>query len=280
MKKQTIVLLVSVLVSISFFSCQQKTIKTEEKSLSEKYFLTTDTSKGALKVDIQVELPIEFHKKEIFDSIRNSIITNLFGKKYVSIPNDSLSKKFAADLAAEYRLNNAAIDDFLDSTTVYSFNNEHNLSGYGLLSDDKIYVYGIERYVFMGGAHGYESRNYYNYNLKTGKKITEKDLFVDKYENDLTQIIKDRILEQAKEEKEPKNSEPILTFEDTDFWTDSIKPNGNFYISDIGINYVFNPYEIAPFYMGQTEVNIPFSRLNKLLKPDNIITYLIEKQSN
>lgn len=280
MKKQRIVLLVSILVSISFFSCQQKTIKTEEKSLSEKYYLTTDTSKGALKVDIQIELPVDFHKKEILDSVRNSIITNLFGEKYISTPNDSLVGKFANDLAIEYRLNNENMGDLLKSNTVYSFNNEHNLSGYGLLSDKKIYVYGIERYVFMGGVHGYQSRNYYNYDLKTGKQITEKDLFVDKYEKNLTQIIKDRLLEQAKEEKEPKNSEPVLTFEDTDFWTDSIKPNGNFYISDLGVNYVFNPYEIAPFYMGQTEVNIPFSRLNKLLKPDNTITYLIKKQSN
>ena len=64
-----------------------------------------------------------------------------------------------------------------------------------------------------------------------------------------------------------------------DYWTDSIKPNGNFYITDESINYVFNPYEIAPYYMGQTEVTIPFSRIKDLLKPNSIIGYLVEKQA-
>jgi hypothetical protein len=67
--------------------------------------------------------------------------------------------------------------------------------------------------------------------------------------------------------------------EDTDYWTDSIKPNGNFYITDESINYVFNPYEIAPYYMGQTEVSLPFSMIKGLLKPNSIIAYLVEKQA-
>jgi len=41
---------------------------------------------------------------------------------------------------------------------------------------------------------------------------------------------------------------------------------------------VFNPYEIAPYYMGQTEVVIPYTRLKDFLKPNSIISYLVEKQ--
>jgi hypothetical protein len=66
--------------------------------------------------------------------------------------------------------------------------------------------------------------------------------------------------------------------DDTDFWTDSIKPNGNFYITDESINYIFNPYEIAPYYMGITEVSLPYDRLEDLLKPNSLIAYLVKKQ--
>ena len=279
MKNQTLVLLLGVLMSLSFFSCKQKVIKTEEQGFAKKYYLTSDTSKGALKVEMQIELPTKFYKESIMDSIRKSIIMNLFGKKYLTYPNDTVIEVFAKDLATEYRMNNASIDNFLDSVRTYSFNNEHNLSGYSLLSDNNIYVYGIERYVFMGGAHGYETRNYYNFDLKTGKQINENDLFVADYKNSLTKLIKDRIIEETNELNKSQGINPISGLDDTDFWTDSIKPNGNFYITDVSINYVFNPYEIAPFYVGQTEVTIPFERLKDIFKQGNIITYLIEEQA-
>ena len=279
MKKQTIVLLFSTLATLLFFSCTQKTIKTEEKDFVKKYFLSNDTAKGALSVDIEVEIPVAFADKEVLKSIRTTIITNLFGEEYVLHSNDSLVLLFTRDLLSEYKENNESLLSELDSTNRYSFDNEHVVSGFSLLNDKKIYVYGIDRYVYMGGAHGLETRNYYNFDLKTGKALTEKDLFKSNYESELSEIIKKRIVEESTEMKETKETEPILSLEDTDFWADSIKPNGNFYITDESINYVFNPYEIAPYYMGQTEVSIPFNRLKNLLKPNSLINYLVDKQA-
>ncbi|NDP20343.1 MAG: DUF3298 domain-containing protein [Paludibacter sp.] len=278
MKRHFIILLFSILTSLIFFSCKQKTIKTDAKDYAKRYFLVSDTNKGSLKVEIHIEVPVAFTNKIILDSIRKTIITNLFRENYISHSNDSLVEIFSNELAVDYRLNNAPMINLLDSGSMYSFNNEHVLSGFSLLSDKNIYVYGIERYVYMGGAHGLETRNYINFNLKTGNVINESDLFVNNYKNELAELIKRRIIEESKETKNTKNSEPIISLEDTDFWTDSIKPNGNFYITDEGINYVFNPYEIAPYYLGETEVTIPFSRLTNLLKPNSPIAYLVEKQ--
>jgi len=279
MKKLSIVLLVSILTTTLFFSCTQNTIKTEEKDYVKKFFLSKDTTKGALSVDIEVEIPVSFANKEVLKSIRSTIITNLFGQEYTSQVNDSLVLLFTKNLYADYRENNEPLLTVMDSANRYSFNNEHVVSGFSLLSDKKIYVYGIERYIYMGGAHGLETRNYFNFDLKTGNLITEKDLFKSNYQAELSEIIKKRIVEESKEMKETKETEPILSLEDTDFWADSIKPNGNFYITDESINFVFNPYEIAPYYMGQTEVSIPFNRLKNILKPTNIIAYLVEKQA-
>ena len=279
MKKQSIILLISILATTLFFSCTQKTIKTDEKDFVKKYFLSNDTSKGALSVDVEVEIPSAFVDKQVLNTIRATIVTNLFGDEYVSHSNDSLVSLFTKDLLTEYKENNKPLLSELDSTNRYNFDNEHVVSGFSLLSDKKIYVYGIDRYVYMGGAHGLETRNYYNFDLKTGKTLTEKDLFKSNYESELSEIIKKRIVEESKEMKETTDTEPILSLEDTDFWSDSIKPNGNFYITDESVNYVFNPYEIAPYYMGQTEVTIPFNRLKNILKPNSIIAYLVDKQA-
>jgi hypothetical protein len=279
MKRQTIILLFSILATSLFISCKQKTIKTTEKDLVKKYFLSKDTTKGGLSVDIEVEIPTAFADKDVLNSIRATIITNLFGEEYIHHANDSLVLLFSKDLVADYKENNEPLISETDSTNRYSFDNEHVVSGFSLLSDKKIYVYGIERYVFMGGAHGLETRNYYNFDLKTGKIISEKDLFKSNYVPELSELIKKRIVEESKEQKDTRDTEPIMSLEDTDFWADSIKPNGNFYITDEGINYVFNPYEIAPYYMGQTEVSIPFDRLTNILKSNSIIAYLVEKQA-
>jgi len=270
MKKQSILFLLCTLTAILFFSCAPKTVKTKEKDLTQKFYLSSDTTKGNLNVDIQVAFPVAFANKEVLDSIRATIITNLFGEEYVAHSNDSIVQLFAAELEADYKANNEPLVNQLDDESQYSFNNEHILEGFTLLSDQNIFSYGIDRYVFMGGAHGLSNRIYLNFDLKTGKIITEKDLFTNNYQVALSELIKRHIKEERKE--------PIADLEETIFWTDSIKPNGNFYITDESVNYVFNPYEIAPYYVGQTEINLPFDEIKKLLKPNNPIAYLVQKK--
>ena len=277
MKKQQIQLFICILIPTLFISCSQRTIKTEEKDFTKRYYLESDTSKGSLSVDIHVEIPTSFANKTILDSIRNTIISNLFGNEFVGQKNDSVVQLFSSMLYTDYKDNNEPLVNELDSASSYSFNNEHTIEGFSLLSDKHIFSYGIDRYIYMGGAHGLNTRNYYNFDLKTGKIITEKDLFIDNYQTNLAELIKKRIIEQSQEDK-TNETEAIMSLEDTDYWTDSIKANGNFYITDEGINYIFNPYEIAPYYMGITEVSLPYNRIINLLKPTNLISYLVDKQ--
>ena len=276
MKKTTKLLFTSLLIVTFFVSCKQKTIMTTENSHSEIYYLAADTAKGSLHLNLMVELPACYHNEIILDSIRNTLITNLFGSDYLQFGNDSILKVFAASLINEYKITNAPLLEQLDSTAFYSFFNEHNLEGFSLLNDEKIYSYGINRYVFMGGAHGLTTLNYFNFDLKSGKQIMENDLFEAGFEETLTSLLKTRIVEQSNEDP---NVETIISLDDTDYWVDAIKPNNNFYITDESLNYVFNPYEIAPYYMGITEVIIPFDRIKEMLKKPSVIDYLIYKET-
>lgn len=278
MNKHSTLLIISILSLLTFNSCTQKSVKTEEKNFTKRYFIASDTTKGSLNIDIHVEIPVAYAEKNILDSIRATVIKNLFGEKFVSHSNDSIIKLFINAIESDYKANNEPLLNELDTASSYSFNNDHNIEGFSLLNDKYIYSYGIDRYVYMGGAHGLSNRTYFNFNLKTGKVITEKDLFTDNSRAALSGLIKMRIVEESKETYEA-GTPPIRNLEDTDFWTDSIKPNGNFYITDESINYVFNPYEIAPYYIGQTEVSLAFDRIKKFLKPNNPIAYLVEKQS-
>lgn len=275
MRKFIKLFILSIMIAFSLTSCKQKTVRTVEKDDVEKYFLSSDTTKGALRIDISVEIPVCYDDSAVLHAIRNEIISNLFGPEYIKFPVDSVVKQFTKDLIFDYKDTNQALLEQLDSTSLYTFDNEHTLEGFSLLSDERIYSYGINRYVFMGGAHGLSTTNYFVFNLKNGKKITEKDIFVAGYEQKLSDLLKTRIIEQSKEDE---NTTPIISLEETDYWVDAIKPNGNFYVTDESINYVFNPYEIAPYYMGQTEVILPFDRLKSLLKANNPISYLVDRK--
>ena len=44
-----------------------------------------------------------------------------------------------------------------------------------------------------------------------------------------------------------------------------IFPAENFILGDETITFVYNPYEIAPYALGSTELTLPYSQLSKIL---------------
>lgn len=48
-------------------------------------------------------------------------------------------------------------------------------------------------------------------------------------------------------------------------------PSENFILGEETITFIYNPYEIAPYNVGSTELIIPFSDIKDLLK--NSFTY-------
>lgn len=274
MKTNFLLLFFCLSTTMLFFSCSSKTIKIEEKVFTEKRYLSSDTTKGSISIDLLIDLPVDYKNKEVLDTIRKKLISNLFGENFVNLPNDSIVEVFKSYVIDDYITNNKPLLDKMDKSSKYSFINVYNLSGFSLLSDKHIFVYAIEKNIFTGGAHGIETKNYYNFDLKTGKLITEVDLFIPNFKDSLTQLIKKRIVSESTENND---KQPIFNLDESEYWTDSIKPNSNFYITDLGLKYVFNPYEIAPFSMGETEIFLSFNSIKNILKPENPISYLIDK---
>ncbi len=277
MKINSKVLLFSLFTIFIFNSCKKNIVEITENNYSTRHFLSTDTTLGAIKIFIETEIPAKYKSKPVLDSIRTVIIRSLYGNDFVQIQNDSLAQKFAKELISDYVLTNLPMVEKLSKKNAYSFNFEHELHGFSLLSDKELFSYGISRYVYMGGAHGLSTRNFFNFDLKTGKQLKEADIFSENYEEALKELIKTRIVEQSVEDSAMI---PISNLEDTDYWVDAIRPNGNFYITEGSINYVFNPYEIAPYSLGETEIILPFERLKDILKKNTAISHLIEIHEN
>jgi len=185
-------------VAAVLFSCSTENMETESYQFNENYYLTADTLDGVLTVNMQVELPEKYKDKAILEKVRNSIVEKLFGNGYVRFQNSEVLARFAAGLKQEYRINNrpyvsGETPNESDFDPEFYASNDYLLEAFSLLNDGKIYSYGVDLYVYMGGAHGITNRMYYNYDLRSGNLITEKELFVENARPALTELIKKNI---------------------------------------------------------------------------------------
>ena len=113
---------------------------------------------------------------------------------------------------------------------------------------------------YEGGAHGINQLLTMNFETETGQKLELKDIFTDGYEKQLTTILCNALQQKtgAKSLAELKNKGYLLSME--------MFPSENFILDEETITFVYNPYEIAPYAMGTTELTIPYNDIQHLLK--------------
>ena len=112
---------------------------------------------------------------------------------------------------------------------------------------------------YTGGAHGFRTTTYTNYNPNTGEKLKLTDIVndVDK----LRLIARDTFIEE-------NDLDPSESLNTQGFWflDDIFALNNNFKISSEGLTFFYNQYEIAPYSQGPIVINISIEKLEGLLK--------------
>ncbi len=117
----------------------------------------------------------------------------------------------------------------------------------------------LNHYQYTGGAHGNYYAVGYNFNLADGQLISLKDLIKDDSFDLLSLECEEVILNEYK-----SNS----LFDAGLFENEiNILPDQDFYITPDALVLQFDPYEIAPYSMGEITAEIPFERIKDLLKP-------------
>ena len=123
---------------------------------------------------------------------------------------------------------------------------------------------------YFGGAHGNMSTTFLNWNTKSAKKITLNDILADGYEEQLNQIAETIF------RKDEKLTPTAPLSPDYFFDKGKFKLNNNFMITPLGLRFLYNEYEIKPYSAGQTGLNIPYSEIRSLLRPNTVVTQYIK----
>jgi hypothetical protein len=116
--------------------------------------------------------------------------------------------------------------------------------------------------VFLGGAHPNSSVTYASFDPVTGQRISLADLFVPGSEARLREIAEKRF-RQARELPPDRD----LAAEGFEFAEGAFALNDNFAVLGDGLVFYYNPYEIAAYVMGPTEVKLSREDLAGLVRP-------------
>jgi hypothetical protein len=157
----------------------------------------------------------------------------------------------------------AKIDTSMDSGAIYA---NHSIAierqAPGLI------VLNIEDEM-SGGIHPQSQVIFSNWNTATDKAITLNDIFVKDYEDKLTAIAEKIFRKDA-------GLSAKAPLKDYTFENDEFALNDNFRITNEGISFYYNTYEIRPYMFGTTDLLIPYSQIKHLLRPNTVVTQYIK----
>ncbi|MFM8963145.1 MAG: RsiV family protein [Sphingomonadales bacterium] len=116
----------------------------------------------------------------------------------------------------------------------------------------------IESSLYTGGAHGSYGVGYYYFDKSSAKELHIKD-FID---------TKKELLRAAELVFRKKVGIKANTpFEETDYWfSDGFYLSDNFEITDQGITFIYNPYEISNYANGMIEFTLTKTQIEPFLK--------------
>lgn len=117
----------------------------------------------------------------------------------------------------------------------------------------------LESYLFTGGAHGYRSTSYLNFNLRSGGKLTISDLFKDV---DVFKLMAEKIF------RKQENIPPEANINSTGFMFENDEFNlpETIGFSEKELILLYNQYEIASYADGQKIIKIPLFQVSNMLK--------------
>lgn len=255
-------------------SCQPGKENKEEIIQTKQYAMeVADCLMPGIDDSLRLTVDIDFldNTSEIPDTvltkIQQRLIAKSFGEPYMKYADmDTIIEKFHDDVLREYRLDYVPLyeqmKDGESEEVSINLNNEHMLMVYPMTLQGNVLSYVVERYLYLGGAHGINNRLLLNFDITTGKTLEEKDIFTDDFFSKIHDML---VLNLVRQRDDMSLIEDV---QNSDYEIDAIKPNGNFYFAPDGLIYIYNPYEIGPYYLGETNILVPTEEIKPFLKEE------------
>lgn len=135
---------------------------------------------------------------------------------------------------------------------------EANIVGTISYEDEHFITLLLDSYIFTGGAHGYGSKTFLNFDKKKGIELENIDLFKDVED---FQVFAEEMFRQ----KEKIPIDKSINHTGFMFEQDSFYLPENLGFTQAGLKLLYNPYEVASYADGAIELVLPHAEIKKYL---------------
>ncbi|RHJ95350.1 DUF3298 and DUF4163 domain-containing protein [Parabacteroides bouchesdurhonensis] len=251
----------------------ENNIKFDSIHVEKTYHMLESPDNPNCNLQIEFIYPVKYTNKDILQKIQQQFVVSYFGDTYEKDTPQEAAEHYTQDYLKAYKELESDFKEELKKDKdqpVGAWFSYYEMSSNDIVyNENDILSYTVNMENYTGGAHGAHSHMNHVLNLKNGEPITEEDIFIENFQDNLSQILVDQITEQNKMEN-PKELENAGFFS-----IDEIFPNGNFLVDSTGITYTFNEYEIAAYVVGVINVHLSFDKIKHLLKQESPISPLI-----
>lgn len=205
----------------------------------------------SLLMSVYLDYPVKGTGEEALAAITSGVLNAAFDLEDLasnSVPE--AAQRYADNLKDEYFNENEGEGGMARTW-------EDHINGYFSGRYKGLESYMVEYYGFRGGAHGINSMTPVVFDRKTGLTVPEETFFADGYKEPVGALIRAHIPEALEGDEES-----IATLFDPDV----IGPNGNYEVAKEGVTWYYQPYEIAPYYLGVISVSIPWKELEPYVR--------------
>lgn len=248
-------------------------IQFDSIQVEKTYHLFNNPDNPNCDLLINFVYPSQYADKEILKKIQTTFILDYFGEPFEDMTPQEATGNYVTDYIEAYKsLEPDFEEEYKRSNGQPSsswFSYYENMSGHIAFNKIDLISYTVSFSTYTGGAHGASAYNNHVVDLKTGDLVTESDLFIANYQDLLAEMLVDALVKDF-EVSAPADLENIGFFS-----VEEIFPNGNFLITEHGLTYTFNQYEIAAYAVGPINVLLPYDELEIILKRESPIADLV-----
>ncbi len=252
-------LMAIVAIAGSCGNTEENTVEFETLTLDKAINLTNEELSPTCTVSLKMENAIEKngHRAEV---INNTVIERLLNMRDMSMK--TAMEEFTENYIKSYKSTMVPLynQDRADTTKRAWYEFHYIISAETQQGTKNTIVYLATVDYYEGGAHGTHQQVALNFEAKTGRLLTLSEIFAEGTENQLNNIL-------LKALKEKTGLRTIGQLREKDYLksVDIYAPE-NFIINDETITFIYNPSEIAAYSVGSTELIIPYSSMESILK--------------
>lgn len=227
------------------FSCKKDDALTFEPTT-----YSGDTCANCTKVKITIP-------KALGEAKINKVVNNALKEELIYLLNFN-DEQDAIEIETAIRLFGKGYTDLKQLYAEEATPWEANVNGSVSFENKEILTIKLDSYLFTGGAHGYNTTHYLNFDKLNAIELNTEDLF--KNTSDFERYVETKFRLQEDIPSEGDINSTGFMFETESFYLPQ-----NIGYSKEGIQFFYEQYEIASYADGSIIITIPYSELKKYL---------------